>query len=83
MMHRCLYVLDILGVLFDLVLDGPNPALGAKTVIALACACCTFQDTALNTLWRAIPSAYPLIQCLPPDAWTLTDMLYTNMTLVR
>lgn len=68
-MHPFLHALDILGIVFEMVFEEPES--GPKSMVALACTCRIFQDTALDILWRNIPSFVPLIRCLPTDAWGL------------
>lgn len=82
-MHRCLYVLDILKVLFDFVIEDEKPGSGTNTIVALVYACRTFQDTGLDILWRGIHSLFPLIKCLPTDAWELNAIRRGDLVLVR
>lgn len=78
-MHRLLHVLEILGLVFNLVFE--EPKMGPKSLVALACTCRTFKDTALDILWRTVPNFAPLIQCLvPSSAWELRE---AGFSLVR
>lgn len=77
-MHRLLHVLEILEIVFNLAFE--EPGTGPKSLIALACTCRSFQDTALDILYRAIPNFAALIRCLvPSDAWGLKG----SFSLVR
>ena len=65
-MHRCFEVLEILNHILDFVLQSEG---GQKSLAALAISCRTFQDPALDVLWRRLPCIGPLVRCLPSDAW--------------
>ncbi|KAJ7165531.1 hypothetical protein C8R43DRAFT_1122244 [Mycena crocata] len=53
----------------------------------LARTCRMFQDPALDLLWRSQKSLYPLLSCLPSDAWDLHEnsemKSTTRMRLLR
>lgn len=86
-MHNCLMVQELLSEIFQHIFSDPysgyrteadrsnlyhdRTALG--TLAGLARTCKTFHEPALNHLWRALPSLIPLVQCLPPDAWTISE----------
>lgn len=80
-MHPCLSILDILGIIFEIIVEEPKSE--PKTIFALVCTCSTFQETALNILWRTIPSFIPLIECLSPDAWEYVNDTNGLKVLVR
>ncbi|KAF9456732.1 hypothetical protein BDZ94DRAFT_1274913 [Collybia nuda] len=73
-MHRSLYLSEILNIVFNFVLEDPEDKPGLKSLVALACACHTFHDTALNILWRSIPGFAPLLQTLPSDIYQETQV---------
>lgn len=50
----------------------------------LARTCRTFTEPALNIVWKKLPDIYPLIRCLPVDAWYLKRINNDDdLTLVR
>lgn len=78
-MHRCLRVVDILYYILEFVVlelwdeddlwKGYNSYwVGNPTLAALARTCRTFQDPALNVLWRNQLTLGPLIKTLPKSA---------------
>ena len=86
-MHNCLVVQEVLSEIFQHIFSNPysgyrmeddrsnlhHDKIALGTLAGLARTCKTFHEPALNHLWRALPSLIPLIQCLPPDAWTISE----------
>ncbi|KAF9467018.1 hypothetical protein BDZ94DRAFT_1250325 [Collybia nuda] len=76
-MHPCLQINEILTNIFESTreleaTEHPRfplwPAKGSKNLAALARACKTFSEPALDLLWEFQPSLAPLVRCLPGDA---------------
>lgn len=74
-MHHCLYLEEILRVIFDYVdAHEYDPVrfivirrkAASEALAALARTCRTFQGPALDVLWREIPSLFVLIGYLMP-----------------
>lgn len=81
-MHRCLFILDVLGIIFNEIFEDSES--GPETMAALARTCQDFQDTALDILWKEVPDLVPLLKCLPSDAWKITSVNDTpTFQLVR
>ncbi|KIK02803.1 hypothetical protein K443DRAFT_131693 [Laccaria amethystina LaAM-08-1] len=86
-MHNCLLVQELLSDIFRHIFCNPysgyrteadrsnlhHDKIALGTLAGLARTCKTFHEPALNRLWRALPSLIPLIQCLPPDAWAISE----------
>ena len=74
-MHACLYVEDILNLIFDhfVVLNSIGAILGdhVATLHALALCCKAFVDPALDHLWRIQWGIENLIRVLPADLWEI------------
>ena len=69
MHHRCLEIPEILGLIFDSILNDAPSGESRRTVLALALTCHGFKDTALDVLWYTQTSLVPLIKCMPSDLW--------------
>jgi len=64
-MHACLNVDEIVRlVALELVAFG-----GEATAVCLACCCKSFEDPALDALWKKQGSLTPLLKSLPSDVW--------------
>jgi hypothetical protein len=68
-MHRCLEIPEILGLIFDSILNDAPSGESRRTVSALAVTCHGFKDIALDALWYTQTSLVPLIKCMPNDLW--------------
>ncbi|EIW74245.1 hypothetical protein CONPUDRAFT_140600 [Coniophora puteana RWD-64-598 SS2] len=64
-MHPCLYLSELLQLIFDEV--------GCKATCArLARVCSTFTEPALDALYTNVDGFYELLTCLPSDLWALS-----------
>lgn len=64
-MHPCLRVDEILKILAcELVASGAK-----ATAVALASCCKSFEDPALDVLWKTQDRLLPLLKSLPGDVW--------------
>ncbi|KAF9465182.1 hypothetical protein BDZ94DRAFT_1254739 [Collybia nuda] len=68
-MHPCLSVQEILWIIFDSLLNDAPSRENKGTVISLAITCRTFENMALDVLWRTQVNLVPLIKCMPADLW--------------
>ena len=64
-MHTCLQVDEILRLLAWELVGSEAKA----TAVALACSCKSFEDPALDTLWKIQERLPPLLESLPRDVW--------------
>lgn len=69
-MHHCLYVSEVLYIIFKFVRHGDiqlhlGPQVGKKTLASLARTCHLFSAPALDVLWHDLYSFDPLIKVLP------------------
>ncbi|KAJ7116932.1 hypothetical protein C8R44DRAFT_879462 [Mycena epipterygia] len=62
-MHRCLQIREILDMFFE-------PADSYGTLAALARTCTTFQNPALDILWRNQDTLMNLLRCMPTDLFS-------------
>ena len=64
-MHACFNTNEIVWlVTCELVTSGAE-----VTAVALACCCKSFEDPALDALWRTQDRLLPLLKSLPGDVW--------------
>lgn len=63
-MHNCLYISEILQLIFQYASESSKSPL-----VALACTCRLFSEPALDLLWREIDNVSPLIKCMPSHTW--------------
>ncbi|KAJ7121910.1 hypothetical protein C8R46DRAFT_1148887 [Mycena filopes] len=70
-MHRCLKILELV----DVICDNLDPHVARYPTFgdlaALARTCTTFQDAALDHLWRRAELGNLLFFCMPSDLWTV------------
>ncbi|KAF7797714.1 hypothetical protein EIP86_008914 [Pleurotus ostreatoroseus] len=63
-MHNCLYISEILQLIFQYASeDNKSP------LVALACTCRLFSEPALDLLWREVDDVSPFIKCMPGHVW--------------
>ncbi|KAJ7118336.1 hypothetical protein C8R44DRAFT_738276 [Mycena epipterygia] len=60
-MHRCLKIREMVDMMFELSESFPG------TLTALATTCTTFQNPALDILWREQDTLVNLLRCMPTD----------------
>jgi hypothetical protein len=65
--HVCLLPAEILCDIFTTIREDDSKPSCRATVAALARTCRTFQEPALDVLWRDIKGFKPLLSCLPED----------------
>jgi hypothetical protein len=66
-MHPCLCVDEMVRlVAHEIVAAEQN-----ETAVALACCCKSFEDPALDALWRTLSNFIGLLKILPGDVWGL------------
>jgi hypothetical protein len=70
-MHRCLFITEILYLIFEEIWSGAEQR--HKTLATMARCCRAFEAPALDVLWRAQDSLEPLLACLPADIWQDRD----------
>jgi hypothetical protein len=63
--HICLLPAEILCEIFTIIREDRFKPNSRRTVAALARTCRTFQEPALDVLWRDIKGFEPLLSCLP------------------
>jgi F-box-like len=74
-MHRCLYIPEILDVIFSLF-DGRWEA---DTLARLSRTCRAFHDPAIRLLWRHLPGFEPIVTLLPSSCSVrLNSQLYVR-----
>ena len=78
-MHQCLRTPELLSHILEDVYAEES---GLKDMAALAVACQTFREPALDILWRSLPSLGPLLRCLPEDAYTIVHRFDGAITMV-
>jgi hypothetical protein len=81
-MHSCLKVQEILWIIFDSLLNDAPGRESTSAVISLAMTCHTFEDMALDVLWRTQVNLVPLIKCMPKDLWKEVPTSGFSRTLV-
>ena len=86
-MHRCLYIQEILHVIFSRLdvhqrvpvhAEPPRTESSLRTLAALARTCKIFTEQALDILWSEIPNPYFLVKYLLPE----DTVRYTSTSLV-
>jgi hypothetical protein len=63
--HVCFLPAEILCDIFTTIREVDSKPNSRRTVAALARTCRTFQEPALDVLWRDIKGFKPLLSCLP------------------
>ncbi|KAJ7168943.1 hypothetical protein C8R46DRAFT_995504, partial [Mycena filopes] len=82
-MHDALYIPELVNVICEFT-STFDSAQCTPTLAALARTHTTFRDPALDLLWRQMSSLLPLLQCFPPDLWTISKVgLQISFRLVR
>lgn len=71
-MHRCLAIPDVQRLICESIRDWLGPWVRGSSLLALALTCRAFTEPALDSLYYELRSLWPLIQCLPHDAWVIT-----------
>ena len=64
-MHTCLNVDEILRLLACELIGSEANA----TAVSFACCCKSFQEPALDVLWKTQDRLTPLLKCFPQDVW--------------
>jgi hypothetical protein len=70
--HVCLLPAEILCDIFTIIHKDDSKPNSRATVAALARTCRTFQEPALDVLWRDVKGFKPLLSCLPEGVVTKT-----------
>ncbi|KAG8214868.1 hypothetical protein J3R82DRAFT_10035 [Butyriboletus roseoflavus] len=77
-MHHCLYISEVLGLIFESVRYWDDqcqrePQVGKKTLASLARTCHLFSPPALDILWHDLYSFDPLLKILPVATYCVDD----------
>ena len=64
-MHPCLSIDEILRLIACELVESWDQG----TTLALACCCKSFEDPALDALWKIQDRLLPLLKSLPGDVW--------------
>ncbi|KAJ3561739.1 hypothetical protein NP233_g10007 [Leucocoprinus birnbaumii] len=71
-MHQCLAIPDIQHLICELLRTELSLRGRSGPLFTLARTCRAFTEPALDNLYYELESLWPLIKCLPHDAWTVT-----------
>ncbi|KAH6905487.1 hypothetical protein BKA70DRAFT_1565095 [Coprinopsis sp. MPI-PUGE-AT-0042] len=68
-MHRCLAVLEVVGLIFDELGNARGEHGRCPTLANLAHVCKTFHGPAMKSLWREIPGISVIVHLFPPGTF--------------
>ncbi|KAJ3556861.1 hypothetical protein NP233_g11881 [Leucocoprinus birnbaumii] len=71
-MHQCLAIPDIQRLICEILRTELSLRGRSGPLFTLALTCRAFTEPALDNLYYELESLWPLIKCLPHDAWTVT-----------
>lgn len=64
-------IYELCQLLVEKIADWPSPGMArGATLVSLACVSKLFSHLALDELWRALYSLYPMLFLLPPDSYS-------------
>ncbi|KAJ7168877.1 hypothetical protein C8R46DRAFT_1350371 [Mycena filopes] len=81
-MHPALCIPEIVALICELAPAASPGTSYRSSLAALAQSHSSFQEPALDVLWREMHSVVPLLKCFPADLWEVSDLHIFNFIRV-